>query len=483
MSSSMGLEAPSLSLQRAEQGLFSPSPAGKKAIWSRVRLGSAGIKEGYKTLPTARRAHQADSRMVCVSGGWRSGKSLFAGMEALTWLPYADLIWFVAKDYDMARQEFGYLMEGAISAGLARPNDCHMPETRYQPCVMRGIPSKWAPQGCVVETRTLSDIRKLAAKPPDLVVVCEPGLIDNLKLVEELLWGRVSERRGMILMAGTSDESSEEWWEVFTRCSSTDPKVNLQGGRSFSIPTWQNLYRYPLGDQEREFTVYRELYGEEALMAHFGGVPASPRDLVLRDYWSESLMDEESVFDANRPTEIAIDPGFASHYAIEVVQYDLANGWDIHVVDEVAEQGKTHDEMKALCVAKPWWKHVQGGTSDPHAESHIFGGYPTTYYWPEIQLRTDHRLRVVTTVQAIKESMAPYGDRLPRLHVNPNTVKRLPWEAKHWRVDKMGNPGKGDCDATKALGYWLVDHFMRERQEAQDEDNVVEAKEWEFDPV
>src|SRR3990170_4640148 len=197
-----------LTEQRAAIGLRTPNYQQKKTIWSRVAVPSAGISQGYKPLISARYAHQANARGVAVSGGWRAGKSLASGMEGVSWLPYANLVWLVAKDYDMTRQEFIYMSEPGLSTGLVLPGSIKMSLNKYQPSALQSI------TGCVVETRTLADPMKLAAKPPDLVIVCEPGLIDNLSLVMELLWGRVSERRGCIWLAGTSDESSEEWYEL-----------------------------------------------------------------------------------------------------------------------------------------------------------------------------------------------------------------------------------------------------------------------------
>jgi hypothetical protein len=464
-----------LSQARAEIGLLTPSYEAKRLIWARVRSPTAGISSGYKPLTEPKKAHKADARGVAVSGGWRGGKSLFSGMEGLTWLPYAQLIWLIATDYDTTRQEFTYLAEGAISTGLALPQNVHMPEARYQPCSLKAI------TGCVVETRTLADFRKaLSAKPPDVVIVCEPGLIDNLADVMELLWGRVSEKRGCIVLAGTSDEASEEWYELWEGWS----HGNIEGGQSFSLPTWQNRYRFPKGKKEREFRVYEEKYGHEALMAHYGGIPASPADLVLKGYWKYATHVDPSIeFDPGKPAEIAIDPNYSmgNRYTVELIQWEYDSP-RIYIVDEVAEEGLTHDEIRAICEARPWWRHVISGTIDPYAgESHIYGSLaPVTYWDPPIRLRTDHRPKVNTTVQALKESLA-VGDHGPRTRVSPR-AKRFIYEAARWR-QKSGTPRKTNCDAMKAAGYWFVDHFAQERVLGghEEEDNVVVASDWAYD--
>jgi hypothetical protein len=391
-------------------------------------------------------------------------------MEGTAWIPYSQLIWLIAVDYETTRQEFTYLAEGAISTGLALPQHVHMPLAKSQPWIMRAI------NGCIVETRTLADFRKaLTAKPPDLIIICEPGLIANLNDVMELLSGRVAEKRGCVIAAGTSDEASEEWYELWEGWNRPNP----EGGRAFAVPTWDNHYRFPAGRKEDEFRVYETKYGHEALMAHYGGVPAAPADLVLKGSWNyETHVRPDIKFDPGKAVEIAIDPGYSggSQYVVEVVQWSYESP-DIYLVDEIAVEGMTHDEVRALCEAKKWWPHVSAGTIDGYAgESHIYGNIaPATYWDPPINLRTDIRPAVNTTVQALKEALSG------RLHVS-SRCERFAYEAPRWR-QKTGKPSPQNCDALKAAGYWLVDHFAQERVMGvhEDEDNVVTTQDWEYD--
>jgi len=471
--------SPTLSQQRAEIGLPTPSWKARKMIWAGVKSPTARISRGYKPLASVEPAHRADARGVAVSGGWRGGKSLYSGMEGTAWLPYGHLIWLIAKDYERTRPEFTYLAEAGMSTGLVLPGNVHMPLAKHQPWALRGIPSPHT-AGCIVETVTLADYRKsLTAKAPDVVIVCEPGLIDDLPGVVELLAGRLSEKRGLLILAGTSDEASEEWYEVWDGWNSPNP----EGGVSFSVPTWDNLYRYPKGRDEHVFKVYEEKYGTEALMAHYGGVPASPRDLVLRGYWKYGLhVDEELEFNESRPVEVAIDPGYsgASHYVVEAVQWD-PGGDHIWLVDEISAQGLIHDEMRALCEARPWWRYVMSGTMDPYAGVGHFNASPAPVaYWNPIEIRFNHRPRVNVTVQALKEALARRGDRGPRMTVSPR-CSRFIHEAPRWRNERSGNPAKTLCDAMKATGYWLVDRFGDERLGIDEEDNIVTARDWEFD--
>lgn len=462
---------PSLREARASIGLKTPSPESNRIIWSRVVSPTAGIHDGYTPLPSMQEAHNSDTRGVGVSGGWRAGKSTGAGMHGLGWLPYAQLIWLVAKDYDMSRQEFTYLVEGGLSTGLVNPKDIHMSINKYQPCALRSV------TGCVVETRSLMDFRKIAARPPDLVIVCEPGLIDNLNEVMELLWGRVSEKRGQIMLAGTSDESSEEWYELLEEWQ--DPN-NLEGGAAFQIPTWENHYRYPGGIEDPVFTMYRAKYGEEQFMSHFGGRPASPRGLVLKGYWTKDMVDSSLEHMQGLPLEIAVDPNYSQdhRYSVEFIQWDRQNTF---LIDEIAVEGETHDEVLARVDAHPLRPYIQGGVLDPFAgESHVYGAPAPVSYWRRYHLRCDIRPRVNTTVQALKELMTPNTDGTHHFFVS-DKCERFIYEANRWRTGKSGKPNQDPCDATKAVGYWKVDQNGNEHG-IVDSDNLV-AGEWEYELV
>ena len=151
------------------------------------------------------------------------------------------------------------------------------------------------------------------------------------------------------------------------------------------------------------------------------------------------------------------------------------------VVDEVAEEGFTHEQIIEVCRGREWWPYVTAGTIDPYAgESHIYGSHAPVWYWePHVDLRLDHRPRVRTTVQALKSAFI--GDQLPPMLVS-DRCERLIWEAPRWRQTKTGEPQKHTCDAMKALGYWLVDRrASMQLQAAYADTNEMEVSDWRVD--
>ena len=400
-------------------------------------------------------------------------------MEALAGIPFSKLIWIIGVDYDTTRQEFLYLSEGAISSGLARPSEVHMSVSQYTPSRLRAI------NGCIVETRTLANVRKLASKAPDMIIVTEPGIIDYLPLVFELCMGRVSEKKGRIFLAGTSDEASEDWYELWREWQ--DPN-NPIGGDSFSIPTWENTHSFPGGREDREFHVYEQKYGHEALMAHFGGIPSDPQNLVMKGYWKKDVhvSEEGTSFDRSYPAEITIDPNYSleHRYSIEIMQWDPSLERDpcIWIADEIAEEGLTHDDMRALFEQNDCRKFITGGTIDPYAaESHVFGAPSPVSYWdPPFALRYHIRPRVNTTVQALKQALSRRPNGKPRMMVSPKATRFI-WEMGHWKGNKSGRPDEQNCDATKAAGYWLVDQFSQEMAQGEEDNSVTKTSEWSYD--
>lgn len=478
---------PSLTHLRQDAGLGTPNWQQKQLIFSKVVSPTAQIASGYEPGPTAAKAHRSDARAVGASGGAGAGKSLWSGMEALTWLPFSLLVWVMGMGYRNARPEFVYLAEGAQSSGLALPADVRIPDDPDKACSLFSVPhpSPAGPVRCEVRTLTLRDYeRQAATRRPDLIVLCEPGLIEGLAQMEPTIWGRLAERRGRLIAAGTSEESSEDWFQIMNEWKQAD---NDMGGEIYTLPTWENTKIYPLGIRDPVFVSYRKRFGEELFMMRYGGVPAPPKGLVLKGYWGEHLVFEDLEFDPGLPTEVFIDPNSLdpAKYSVGFVQWDEMTG-DINIVDEIARSGLTHPEMVALFRQHPLAKFVMGGVIDPHAAGHRTGaGIPPDEYWrevvPDLRFNNGKQIPVVRTVGAIKEMMAQRaGGSRPRLRVS-SRCERMIYEGPRWKLSGQGKPRTDFCDMLKAFGYWSVDKLHNERITATfDRDNIIQASDYDF---
>jgi len=445
-------------------------------VFAKVDSSSASIVGGYIPNASARQAHMSDSRAIGISGGAGAGKSLFSGMEAVTWIPFAKLIWILGAKYSHTRAEFEYLAEAGKSTGLVE--HIRQPEDKDKACSAYSIEYKaeGVKRRCHIETLTLHEYEKQAAtKRPDVMILCEPGLIDNLKEMESTLWGRLGERRGRLIAAGTSEESSEDWYEIFKLWGDED---NPMGGEAFLLPTWENLRNYPLGRDDPEFLSYEKAFGTDMLNMRYGGLPMPPRGLVLKGHWGDHLFSEELEFRPDLPLEIFIDPNYMdpARYIIGFVQYDDMTG-NLMVIDEIAMAGYTHPEMIDLFKAHPLSRYVLSGVIDPHAgDHHPLGSESPMSYWenviPEIRNNGGRQIPVRTTVQALKNIMTVRENGTARLSISTN-CERGRWEGNHWKLTPQGKPKDTACDFLKALGYWAVEKLHNERIAGDIVDNGI----------
>lgn len=472
---------------RRDAGFDVPMWDDKVLIWSRVTSPTALIAEergGYVPGPTAAKAHRSDARAVGISGGAGAGKSLWLGMEGVTHVPFSSLIWIIAKGYQRARAEFQYLSEAAVSAGLARKADVHLPPDKDKQCTLISKPhaSTFGEVRCEVQTITVRDYQEqLTMRRPDLIMICEPGLIEELADMEATIWGRLAERRGKLLAAGTSEESSEDWVSLLDEWQKPD---NPFGGEVFQLPTYENTATFPLGEADPMFVAFRQKFGEELYQMRFGGVPARPRDLVLKGYWHDSLIDDELEFDPSLPLAIHIDPNYLepARYAIGFVQWDDQTG-DVNLIDEITAEGKTHPEMIRLFQAHELSRYVDDLESiiDPHSgDHHANGNESPLSYWQEVLPGLGNnegkQIPVDRTVQAIKVMMAdrPHAVR-PRLRVS-RRCERFAFETRRWKVTAQGVPRKTYCDMLKGFGYWAVRKLAQEKLASRGaDDNTIRA--------
>lgn len=369
-------------------------------------------------------------------------------MEGVAWLPFSDLIWLVAVDYDQTRMEFGYMSEAARSLSFTSPELISFPQIKYAPCVMR---THW---GTIVETRTLSDLTKFGAKAPDVIIVCEPGQVPEEALPR--FYERLSERRGLLLLGGTF-EDSQTWmaklWGLWRKWPNED------GGKSFSAPTWCNTHRYPGGRNDPEIKRMYHQMGRALFLERCGGTPVQPTSLVFHGRWRPQLhVQGDLAYNEDLGVEIAVDPGYnPSHYVVEFIQQ---NGQDVYLIDEIDCTGVTHPDVIQRCVRHQLWPKVQGGVIDPWAGgSHLVAhSSPVEVWWKECHtlLRSRVRIRVEAGIERLaNQLMGP--DLKPHLFVSPR-CQRFIWEMNHWRR-KKGSPTKDNCDALKAVAYWVADRF------------------------
>lgn len=415
-------------------------------------------KIGYAPTKAQQLVHDCPSRIRLVAGGERSGKSFLGANDLTARLPEGTLYWLVAADYERTRPEFNYCLENAEKLGFkieatknVDPGRIDLPEI-----------------GVKIYTKSAKDPRKLASEAPDGIIGCEASQLTYEDFLR--LRGRLTEKRGWMLLEGTF-ESSLGWYpEMYNRGLSPNPDDIA----SFSLPTWSNTKLFPGGRNDPEIIAVERIMPADMFLERLGGVPCPPKGLVFTEFQTSVHTGTGGIFDIDytQPVEIWVDPGYQHNYAVEVVQQ---KGEQLVIVDEIYETGLMTPDIITLCQQKPWWLCVKSGVIDIHAKAKS-GLIPDTQIWlnqGQIFLQSQY-VKVEDGIARMKTSLKvnPITGH-PQLYINSKCKgiiselggcpdpKDGQTKVYKWKVDRDGNiigtvPEDKNNDACKAVAYGLV---------------------------
>jgi len=411
---------------------------------------------GYGPTAAQQPVHDSAARIRLVSGGERAGKSRLAAEELATWLALrpADgpgLYWIVGPDYEQARPEMRHLIPAIEKCGMLDQKALSMP--RNGPC--RLITTR----GHLVLTRTASDVRTLAGEAPDGIIMAEAAQQPYEAFLR--LRGRVAEKRAPLLLIGTFEHGSTWYSDVWQAWQAP----NNDGGASFSVPTWSNLAIYPGGRQDPEIKALEATYPPDVFQERFGAVPCPPATLVFKEF-SHATHVKRCPFDAKRPVQLWIDPGYAGAYAVVVVQFSQDKPHEVYQIDEVYWTQRTVQEVILECKTRPWWKNVNGVVIDVAGRQHP-GMESQVEIWQRLT-----GLPVVSQPVGIPDGILRHrtflrdpGTGKPRLYHDPRCVKTI-WEYGQYKYHEIKEnrpvrelPWDVDNHCMKAWAYGLVANF------------------------
>lgn len=407
--------------------------------------------EGYDPSPEQLAAHLDPHRLKLVAGGERAGKSRFSAEELLTWVIVAErgsLFWIVGPDYDLARPEAEHLLRSLGRLGLLDADAVSQPrQGSWRITTLHGVE---------ISTRTSADPATLAGRAPHGVLMVEAAQQTYEAMLR--LRGRVAETRGPLLLSGTFEGSLGWYAETWTAWQGD----NVDGGRSFSLPTWSNRALFPGGRNDPEIKALEATYPADTFQERFGALPCPPATLVFKEF-AHTKHVRPCPFDKDHPVQVWVDPGWAGAYAVVAVQLD---GGTVYQIDEVYAQGTTAQEIIAICQGREWWPQVRGGVIDiagrqhQGMESHV-----------EIWRRLGGLVMVANTV-GVADGILRHRTFLkdpasgePRLYHDPK-CKRTIAEYGLYRYPEVKEnrpvreePIDRDNHAMKALAYGLVANY------------------------
>jgi len=407
-----------------------------------------------------------DSQVVLMAGGEGAGKSFISGLFALTRLIYSPLIWVIGPTYEQARPEFWEIYTGLGTLGLlpAGSKGTSLPQAG-QLRVTHSL-------GGVIETKTSDEVMRIAARGPTGVIMAEAAQQSFEAFLRAL--GRITRAESIrfkrwIFLSGTF-EAGRRWYQDLYDVLQAD---NLWSGKSYSVPTWDNLHLFPLGREDPQIQAMERAWPADRFLERFAAVPVKPANLVLKEFNTARHVSDRVQYDPSLPVQLWIDPGYSgSYYGIEVRQLPPAGRaigksgkQEVHIVDEVYGHLATSQEMIEVCQKREWWDKVDGGVIDIAGTQHH--AMPShVEVWASVGI--GFRWNVVKVQEGIDRHRTFLKDPQsgePRLFYNPKCAGAIDeygsWKRKVVTVDNItvNQPAVTNCDALKAISYGLYDEF------------------------
>lgn len=406
------------------------------------------------------------SRVIQLTGGERAGKSFITGTEGTSWaMGFAELIWIVGPDYTQPRAEFEYITRDLFNLGALDDKGYSMPK--------EGSCSALTETGCLIETKTSDDVRKLASKAPDLVLMVEAaqqGYDIFLKLL-----GRVAEKRGRLFMSGTLEEGAV-WYSDLYRTLQTP---NVFDGVSYSVPSWANLYAYPGGIDDPEIRRLRAILPDTLFLERHAAVPRKPSNLVFPEFDVTAHVSELYEFMPELEVILAIDPGYAGAYALNACHRIGDKLWAFDEIYETRPDRGT-DRIIETARQRNWWPHVGRIVSDVAANAaNLTDGRSVNAMWHEATMRDKIGGERGTYPVGQKVSITDGIERYRRMlgnPIHPESVRigyhprcehsirehneyRYPKRRESINARVTERPVDAHNHAIKAMTYLVIDQF------------------------
>jgi len=407
--------------------------------------------EVHHLLPTARTQPQ----VVLILGGERAGKSTVAGMEAAAAAcAWCDLVYVAGESFENTEPEFDIMAKafrelGALASRPAKPK--------------RGQWEMQLKTGCMIQTISFNrdgpDALIATGQAPDLILLAEAGLLSYAEFLAA--FGRVAERRGLVLASGTL-KAAQPWYpEKFREFKG----ANVFSGRSISLPSWANVSIYPGGRQDPVIQALANAYDEQTFLERFGAEPVPSGLLVFGREFSHDLHVRRCEYDPELPIEVAVDPGYAGAYAVEVMQW--TGPADVRVIDEFYRQYATWDQAIDWVRVQPWGSRITSGVADVAiAQHHADRSQYEQWRSRGIHLRSQ-AVSIEDGISRMRDFLRSPSSGTPRITYDPRCKSAI-WEfgRESYPSDQDGQPLKEHPvdrfnHARKAVSYWLIAHFGR----------------------
>ena len=425
-----------------------PNWAQKRRLFKAWGYSPSGLQaEAHKLVRPRLDAQQ----VALILGGERAGKSTVAANEAAALALWTDLVFVAGQEYENTEPEFEYLVESLEKVGAV--TRVHTPR--------RDRWEAWLATGGYVRTVSLRakgpDALIATGKAPGVIVLSEAGLLDFSHFVAA--WMRCAEQRGVVVAAGTLKGSKPWYAEKFREFRGANP----YNGRSVSLPSWGNLAVYPGGETDPTIVAMREALDDQTFDERVGAEPVASALLVFGRQFSHDKHVRRVEYDPELPVEVAVDPGYAGAYAVEVVQW--TGPADVRVVDEFYKQYATWHEAVDWLRSLPYAERITRGVGDVAIKQH-HGDRSQYENWRDAGILLRSRVvSIESGISRMRDFLVSPFTGTARV-VFDHRCEGVIWEfgREMYPKDQDGQPIKDSPidrynHGRKALSYWLCWHF------------------------
>ena len=247
----------------------------------------------------------------------------------------------IGPDYEQARPEFENVTRWLMDLGGLQEKNWSFPK--------EGKCSALTETGCLIETKTSEDVRKIAGRAPGLAIMTEAA--QQTYDIFLKIRGRVAEKRGLLLMTGTLEEGSQWYADLYNQFQ----VPNEYGGRSYSVPSWANIGVYPGGENDPEMRSLKAIMPESLFLERHAAIPRKPSLVVHPEFDHLHHVSDQFEYNPYLPVVLAIDPGFAGAYS---------PSWPVTFWDGryyVSMKSTRLDQTVEPTISSSWPASVNGG--------------------------------------------------------------------------------------------------------------------------
>lgn len=386
-----------------------------------------------------------------VLGGERAGKSTVAGYEAAALALWGELVFVAGAEYENTEPEFEYMMRGLEAIGAVQsvrtPRRNQWEAVLHTGCEIRTVSFRQRGEDALIAT----------GKAPDVVVLSEAGLLDFRHF--RAAFTRCAEKRGAVVAAGTLKGAKPWYAEKYREFQGDNP----YHGRAVSLPSWANVTVYPGGREDPTIKAVEAALDEQLFAERIGAEPVPSSLLVFGRQFRHEMHVENQEYDPELEVEVAVDPGYAGGYAVEVVQW--TGPADVRVIDEFYAQYATWHEAVDWVRRLPYGERIKRGVGDIAIRQH-HGDRSQYENWRDAGILLQSApVSIEAGISRMRDFLVSPFTGTPRIKYDPRCEGAIfEFGREMYHGDEDGNPLKDQPvdrfnHARKAMSYWLVHKF------------------------